>query len=100
MVSSSIEFKTPFICCIVHLVLKAISLVLSAVFIRFGYDRLGLRLLKFGLLDTYKMHSIVIMGIPKTGNIEIVYEDKELVKELGDRKNNDIALAKTRLDVN
>lgn len=46
------------------------------------------------------MHRIVVPGLPKTGEIEIVYEDKELVKELGTRKNNDIALPKTRLDVN
>lgn len=88
------------LCCIVHLVFKAICLVLSAVFIRHGQDRLGLRLLRLGLLDTYAMHRIVVPGLPKTGMIEIVYEDKELVKELGERKNNDIALAKTRLDVN
>lgn len=75
-------------------------LVLSALFIRYGHDRLGLRLLLLGLLDTYAMHRIVVIGLPKTGMIEIVYEDRELVKELGARKNNDIALAKTRLDVN
>lgn len=53
-----------------------------------------------GLTDTYKLHRIVVFGIPKTGELKIVYEDKELVKELGERKNNDIALAKTRFDVN
>jgi hypothetical protein len=83
-------------------------LILSSICYVFGASKISSRFLAM----TIQMSNVKKVVVPMTNivkqsiielkqyDVEIVWEDKDLIRELGDKRTNDISLPKSVLDVN
>lgn len=86
---------------------KVVCKVLSDVFSVVGFHRLSLRFLMMSLETVDVVAPIIHLANMKTVSVptgpfdmEVIYEDKSLVRDLGDLRTNDLMIAKHIHDIN